>query len=248
MATREAFIEGLRAALGHRERDPYHGSAEIPEDYENALKAIQNRDRAGRIELLDLMTRRAELQNITVRPVSDAVAAGREVAELVRDKKPEWGETKQVAAWEHPIIDALQLPVALQTLKVPVAFTKPVRSDADRSGMRRQINDCFIGITAADYGVAETATLVLKTRPGRPRSVSLLPAIHIAVIPLDSLVKNTRELYAMLKWHPEAGQRGLGVSTTFITGPSKTADIEATLVHGAHGPKELHIFVVTGAI
>lgn len=246
MATREAFINRLRRALGYRGGQPDLEDPGVPEDYENALRAIENRDRARQIQLLDLMTRRAKLQRTTVIMVPDAVTAGREVAGLVRDKQPEWGETKQVAAWTHPIIDAMQLPDALHHLGVPVIFTKPVSASPDRNKMRRQINDCFIGVTAADYAVAETATLVLRTQPGCLRSVSLLPVIHIAVLYLDALVKNTRELYAILKWHPESGQRGLGISTTFITGPSKTADIEATLIHGAHGPRELHIFVVTG--
>jgi L-lactate dehydrogenase complex protein LldG len=175
------------------------------------------------------------------------VSTTRAVVKLVGDKKPEWGDTKQVVAWKHPLIEALNLPSALQTRQVSVFFTEPMLSDSARQEMRRKITQSFIGITSADYCVADTTTLVLKTKPGHTRSVSLLPTIHIAVLHLDKMIKNTVELYALLKWHPDKGQRGLGISTTFISGASKTADIEATLVHGVHGPRELYIFVVTGS-
>jgi L-lactate dehydrogenase complex protein LldG len=247
MATPQAFITRLRTALGHRRRHRPSPDAFMPDDYQNALKTIQCRDKAGQLELLDLLTQRAKGQNIVVKSFPDVVSATRAVAGLVREKKPEWGDTKQVVAWKHPLIKALNLPVALHAQQVPVFFTEPAHSDSGRQKMRHKIIGSFIGITSADHCVAETATLVLKTKPGHARSVSLLPAIHIAVLHLDQMLKNTLELYALLKWHPDGRQRGLGISTTFITGASKTADIEATLIHGAHGPRELYIFVVTGS-
>ena len=106
----------------------------------------------------------------------------------------------------------------------------------------------FVGITAADYCIAETATLTMKTRPGQPRCVSLLPSIHIAVIRLEQILSNLNELYTLLKWNPAEQAEGITRCMTFITGPSKTADIEATLVHGAHGPRELYIVVLTDSI
>jgi L-lactate dehydrogenase complex protein LldG len=111
---------------------------------------------------------------------------------------------------------------------------------------RKHAEGAFIGITAADYCIAETATLSMKTRPGQPRCVSLLPSIHIAVIRIEQILSNLNELYMLLKWNPIERAEGITRCMTFITGPSKTADIEATLVHGAHGPRELTIFVLTG--
>ncbi len=246
MATPQAFIARLRTALGHRGRHRFARDAFIPDDYQNALKTIQSRNKAGHLELLDLLTRRAKEQNIVIKSFPDMVSTTRAVVKLVEEKEPEWGDTKQVVAWKHPLIEALNLPSALQTRQVPVFFTEPVRSDSARQEMRRKIAQSFIGITSADYCVADTMTLVLKTKPGHTRSVSLLPTIHIAVLHLDQMIKNMVELYALLKWHPDEGQRGLGISTTFISDASKTADIEATLVHGVHGPRELYIFVITG--
>jgi L-lactate dehydrogenase complex protein LldG len=84
----------------------------------------------------------------------------------------------------------------------------------------------------------------MRTRAGQARSVSLVPAIHIAVIELNQIIADLKELYALLKWDPQAKKEGLTNCMTFISGPSKTADIEATMVHGAHGPREVHVFVI----
>jgi len=102
-------------------------------------------------------------------------------------------------------------------------------------------------VTSADFCLADTATLVLRNRPGQPRSVALVPSIHIAVITLDQIVADMKELFALLRWvaHFPAG-RAFPNYMSFISGPSKTADIEATMVHGAHGPREVHLFVITG--
>ena len=86
----------------------------------------------------------------------------------------------------------------------------------------------------------------MRTRPGQARSVSLLPLIHVAVIHRDQIIADLKELYALLKWDPEHQKEGLTNCMTFISGPSKTADIEATMVHGAHGPREVYIFVISG--
>jgi L-lactate dehydrogenase complex protein LldG len=97
-----------------------------------------------------------------------------------------------------------------------------------------------------DFCLAENATLVLKTRPSQARAVSLVPSIHVAVIRLDQLLSNLGELNAALMRDPGQRPEGLTNCMTLITGPSKTADIELVMVHGAHGPRELHIYVITG--
>ena len=93
--------------------------------------------------------------------------------------------------------------------------------------------------------MADSATMVMRTRSGQARTVSLLPSIHVAVIEFGQIIADLKELYALLKWDPHTCKEGLTNCMTFISGPSKTADIEATMVHGAHGPREVHLFVVT---
>ena len=115
-----------------------------------------------------------------------------------------------------------------------------------RNRIQKQVIASFVGVTAADYCVAESATLVMKTRPGQARAVSLVPGIHIAVIEIHQILADLEELYTLLKHGSENDQQGITNCLTFISGPSKTADIEAVMVHGAHGPRELHLLVITG--
>jgi L-lactate dehydrogenase complex protein LldG len=110
---------------------------------------------------------------------------------------------------------------------------------------RRLSAGAYIGITSALYCLADTATLVLSTAPGQPRATSLLPSIHIAVVRQSQIIPDLKTLYGLLDSDIRDGADPLGNSLTMITGPSKTADIEATMVHGAHGPRALHIIVLT---
>jgi L-lactate dehydrogenase complex protein LldG len=100
-------------------------------------------------------------------------------------------------------------------------------------------------VTSADFCLADTATLVMRNRPGQPRSAALVPSIHVAVIHLDQILADMKELFALLRWDERYRQEGLSNYMSFISGPSKTADIEATMVHGAHGPREVHLFIIT---
>jgi L-lactate dehydrogenase complex protein LldG len=148
-----------------------------------------------------------------------------------------------VVAWDHPLVERLDLPTALSEQNVPL-FVSESRAFADED-IRQQVIDAYIGVTAADFCMADTATLVMRTRPGQVRTVSLVPAIHMAVITLDQIIADLKELYALLRWDPHERREGLTNCLTFISGPSKTADIEATMVHGAHGPREVYLFVIT---
>jgi L-lactate dehydrogenase complex protein LldG len=95
-----------------------------------------------------------------------------------------------------------------------------------------------VGISTAQAGIAETGTLILEGEKERNRLVSLLPPVHIALL-------NSRDIFptigdALTALH----QNSLSRAITFITGPSRTADIELTLTVGVHGPKELHVIVI----
>ena len=115
----------------------------------------------------------------------------------------------------------------------------------EKALLREKITHAFIGVTSADFCLADSATLVMKTRPGQARSVSLAPSIHVVVISLEQIIADLNELYAFLKYDTVHQKEGLTRCMTFITGPSKTADIEAIMVHGVHGPREVHLYVIT---
>jgi L-lactate dehydrogenase complex protein LldG len=99
-----------------------------------------------------------------------------------------------------------------------------------------------LGLTAADLVLAETGTIILRSGPGKPRSTSLLPACHVAVFDRTALVETLAQVAVFLEaWHAEEAP---GAVINFITGPSRTADIELTLTRGVHGPKEVHAIFV----
>lgn len=96
-----------------------------------------------------------------------------------------------------------------------------------------------VGITSADYALADTGTLVMLSSLQEARLISLLPPVHIAVVPKERVLSGLDELFTILP-HP-AEQTS---SMVLITGPSRTADIEQILVRGVHGPGEIHVVVV----
>ncbi len=98
-----------------------------------------------------------------------------------------------------------------------------------------------LGLTCAQLAIAETGTLVLCSDDERSRHASLLPAVHVALLSADSIVGTLDDaLQSIARDDPDEQSRAV----TFITGPSRTADIELTLVVGVHGPRELDVIVL----
>ena len=239
------FLQKIRSALGQPAAnnrnffDLFSGTGN-----ESSLlpDRIKNRSAEDRKRLLDRLIREGGPLNLKVIPVPDATDAARAIAELARDRAPEWSDAKSLVAWRHPLIDSLNLPDRLKDQGIPVYVPDP--EPADPGLFRLQAQTALIGVTSADYCIAESASLVLKTRPGQPRMVSLLPSIHVAVITEDQLLESLAECYALVKPGQDAEKEGMTCCMTLISGPSKTADIEAVMVHGAHGPREMIIYVL----
>ena len=239
------FLQKIRTALGQpavhdrNYHDLFYGAGN---ESSLLLDRIKNRSVMDRNLLLDRLIREGSPLNLKVVPVPAAADAAQAIAELARDRAPEWSEARSLVAWRHPLIDSLNLPDRLkdQGIAVYVPDTEP----ADPGLFRLQAQTALIGVTSADYCIAESASLVLKTRPGQPRMVSLLPSIHVAVITEDQLLESLAECYALVKRGQDAEKEGMTCCMTFISGPSKTADIEAVMVHGAHGPREMILYVI----
>jgi len=101
----------------------------------------------------------------------------------------------------------------------------------------------LIGITGCFCATAETGSLALLSGPGTEVSTGLLPETHIAIVPASRIVAGHEEAFALMR--AERGQ--LPRAVNFISGPSRTGDIEQTIVLGAHGPYRVHAIVVRGA-
>ncbi|MGI8745026.1 MAG: LutC/YkgG family protein [Bryobacteraceae bacterium] len=109
-------------------------------------------------------------------------------------------------------------------------------------GISSDFRDCATagaGITSADYALSNTGTLVMLSSDREARLISLLPPLHIAVIPASAMLTSLDELFTIL---PDPARRTSAM--VLITGPSRTADIEQILVRGVHGPGEIRVIIV----
>jgi L-lactate dehydrogenase complex protein LldG len=104
--------------------------------------------------------------------------------------------------------------------------------------LRAACASAAFGITGADYALADTGSLVLFSSPEEARMVSLLPPVHVALVPRERILTGLDELLTEV---PLPADRSS--SMLLITGPSRTADIEQILVRGVHGPGEIHVIV-----
>ena len=108
------------------------------------------------------------------------------------------------------------------------------------SGLRDHLAGIDMGFTIVDYGIAETGTLVLNCPGEELRLATMISEVHVAVLPMSKIRESAYdlepELTEMMKTSPDY--------TAFITGASRTADIERVLALGVHGPLELHILLM----
>ncbi len=100
-----------------------------------------------------------------------------------------------------------------------------------------ELFDCDLGITGAQFGIAETGTLVLESEKEFNRLASLVPPVHICLLEAANICRTLGETLEIL-------QKDLSRAVTFITGPSRTSDIELTLAIGVHGPAELYVILI----
>lgn len=99
--------------------------------------------------------------------------------------------------------------------------------------------DVVLGVTGAEAGFAETGTIVVRSGPGRPRMASLIPTVHVALLPRGAIHRS------LAHWaHGAAPSLATDTNVVFITGVSRTGDIEMRLNTGVHGPEYVHVILV----
>ena len=104
--------------------------------------------------------------------------------------------------------------------------------------------DDMVGVSHALAGVAETGTVLLHSGADNPTTVNFLPEHHIVVLKVDDIAGDLEAVFDKVR--QEFGKGNMPRTLNFITGPSRSADIEQTLLLGAHGPRALHMIVVDG--
>jgi iron-sulfur cluster protein len=121
----------------------------------------------------------------------------------------------------------------------------PLMVNLARKHIRQAFLEADMGISGANIAIADTGTLVIVSNEGNARLVTSLPDVHVAILTYEKLVPSLDEAASILKLLSKCatGQK-MTSYVSFITGPSRTSDIEKTLTLGCHGPKELHIIFV----
>ena len=123
-----------------------------------------------------------------------------------------------------------------------VGLARPAAEVLERAAPE-DLFDCDLGVTGAQWAVAETGTLVLESDAERHRLASLVPTAHVALVEAERVRQTLAEVLRDIN---ERGGEGLSRAVTFITGPSRTSDIELTLAIGVHGPAELYVIIIEG--
>lgn len=143
-------------------------------------------------------------------------------------------------------LDALVLPPALAVQQSRQGVCWPEFADLDWSGAGLQIEarptrgHDRLGITGCTCAIAETGTLVFTTGADTPTASALLPDTHIAVLRADRVVPGMEDAFALIRRERPVMPRAVNM----ISGPSRTGDIEQTIVLGAHGPFRVHILLL----
>ncbi len=135
----------------------------------------------------------------------------------------------------HPLPFRLRDPLAFQDRHL--LFTRHARGEVrfplllhSRPYRREALGSIAVSVSSAAWGSAETGTVALETGPSKGRLLTMLPPVHVSLLSAKRLLMNAVEFFAAAP----PGERGS--LTTLVTGPSRTADIEKTLVIGVHGP------------
>lgn len=177
-------------------------------------------------ELYPLFKANAEAIGAKVYKCPDASAVRKQILEIAQSVK-----AREIVAAASPLLNALSLDTLVKESGLTLYFENIIEKGKNAE----------IGICEVDYGIVETGSLCMNSLDLNKRLVSSLPPVHIAIIRANSLLLDFAE---SLKLIADSGINRHNGYYTFISGPSRTSDIERVLTIGVHGPEELHIIFV----
>jgi len=156
------------------------------------------------------------------------------------------GDRREIPGAVARYVEALVLAPAIEAQKSHSGVCWPEFADLDWAGAglaieaRPTTGQDRLGVTGTFSAIAETGTLVLLAGADTPTATALLADTHVAVVRADRVVSGMEEAFALIRG--ECGR--LPRAVNLISGPSRTGDIEQTIVLGAHGPFRVHILVL----
>ena len=221
---REAVLARIRSSLGRGSEDAARRKAVEDRLAETPKGIIPSRAHLPPDERIDLFCKMAEGVQASVERLDGAAEIPGAVAHYLRARNL----PKQIRIGADHRLTSLDWTGRTPDLDV-------------RSG-RAQASD-MATVSHALAGIAETGTRALSSGPDNPTTLNFLPEHHIAVVRASDIIGDMESLWPMIR--EIHGKGRMPRTVNFITGPSRSADIEQTLLLGAHGPRALHILIVS---
>ena len=236
------FLASVREALGREDTppaDPYVPLQDSLIEIEQRVAEARHRIAGELPELMGRLAKTAALRGWNV----ERCGGVEDVLDYVVSLAGRLGATS-VARSEQEVFESFPVDAALAgagTLCWPAIY----EGADNRETVRRRLAESGMGITGADYAIAETGSVIVMPRKGLSRLVSVVPPVHVAIVRPQDILGTLDDLFALrrLEFHQNgtSGHADMGSYLNFITGPSRTADIEQTIVVGVHGPREVHM-------
>jgi L-lactate dehydrogenase complex protein LldG len=218
----DAFLDRIAARLGRARR-----ATAAPRDVRGAIE----RAPIATVDLRAMFVRELTLVGGVVHPVRDRAALREGLAALASDTG-----ARSIVASARAEFAEFELEATLDAMGVACTGDATFAGDAGAVAFRARCAAADIGITAVRAAVAETGSVLLAATPACPRGVSLLPRMHVAIVRESQLVARVGDALALA--------RDPASQMLFVTGPSRTSDIENDLTIGVHGPAAVVVFLL----
>ncbi len=238
-----AFLQSVREALGRKEpllyAPDYPSLKSSISRQEEKVHTVLARNQVRRSRLLDQLAENAGEAGWNVHRVWSPEDAGQAVADIARKIG-----AKTVVRSAEDVLKPLDLDGALRRARVTSIVLAAGRSRS-REDLQGIAFDADMGVTGVSYAIAETASCVITPRKGVARITSLAPPVYVAVVQAEQVIESMDDYFALVRLQHQR-TRGRGINyANFISGPSRTADIEQTLTIGVHGPGEVHLVLIS---
>jgi L-lactate dehydrogenase complex protein LldG len=221
-SARDAVLGRVRAALGVDSRDPGRRAAIADRLAAHRAGIVPARGHISPAEQIDLYVNRLKGVMATVERLPEAAEVPAAVAAVLRDRN---------------------LPAAIRIGDDPRLAAMPWGEVPTLAVSRgRSFGADLAAVSHALAAVAETGTTMLVSGPDNPTTLNFLPDLHIIVVDAADIAGDFETVIARLRARYGVGEMPRTVN--FVTGPSRSADIEQTLVLGAHGPRALHVLII----
>jgi L-lactate dehydrogenase complex protein LldG len=224
MSAREQILGGIRGGLGRGALSADKAAkleARLKNPRSNLIPERAHLPHAAQIELFVRMAEAVSTSFSRVKSLAEVPGA---VADYLAQHNlpPQFRMSPDAALDEIPWADKPMLEIS--------------RGRADPADL--------VSVTPCLAGIAETGTLMMASGSARPATLNFLPDNHIVVLQAKDVIGTYEEGFALLRAASGNADSFMPRTVNFITGPSRTADIELTLIMGAHGPRRLHVVLV----